>query len=193
MDDPPGEVTKLLRHAALGCEVARDELFRLIYDDLHTAAHRVLRQRGHAEFQTTDLFHESILRFQDARVLEKYSENRRVFFAVAIRAMHQVLIDRYRRRETFSVLPADQLVVDQVILSTEAEFGVSFQALTDALDWLHKQSPRQHAALLHRYYGGLTIAEVAALLEVSEGTIERDCRLGRARLLHRLKEHPGEP
>lgn len=140
MSESPGEITELLRQAADGSEVARHELFRLIYDDLHAAAHRVLGQRGHAELQTTDLFHESIIRFQDARVLEKYSRNRRVFFAVAIRAMQQVLIDRYRRRGP--IIPSsDRLIVDQVISSTESEFGVSFQTLAKALEWLQKESP----------------------------------------------------
>lgn len=191
--DPPGQITTLLRQAATGCDAARDELFQLIYDDLHAAAHRVLQKGKRGRLDTTELLHQSIIRFQDARVIKKYSENRRVFFAVAIRAMHQVLIDHYRRRAPVAVLSSESLVADQVIMTTEAEFGVSFQTLSDALDWLYEQSPRQHAAMLHRYYGGLTIAEVAALLEVSEGTIERDCRIARARLLHRLKEHPGEP
>jgi DNA-directed RNA polymerase specialized sigma24 family protein len=80
------------------------------------------------------------------------------------------------------------LIIDEVISATEAEFGVTFDALADALKWLDVESPRQHAALVHRYFGGLSIAETAALLEVSVGTIERDCRIGRARLLHRLRE-----
>ena len=186
--DQPGRVTKLLRLSAEGDDQAKDDLFRLIYDDLHNAAHRVLQKKSGGEFQTTELVHESMLRFQDNRVLEKYSKNRRVFFSVATRAMQQVMIDHFRRRSRNPISSASFMIIDQAIQTTESKFGVPFDVLADALNWLQQESPRQHAALVHRFFGGLTVSQTADLLDVSEGTIERDCRIGRARLLHRLGE-----
>ncbi len=186
--DAPGKVTQLLRLSAEGDPVAKDELFRLIYDDLRNAAHREIRRKSHGDFQTTDLVHESMLRFQDVRVLDKYSKNRRVFYSVAIRAMQQVLIDHYRRRAKEPKLASQSMIIDQATEVAESRFGVDFGKLSDALNWLEEVSPRQHAALVHRFFGGLTISQTADLLEVSAGTIERDCRIGRARLLRRLSE-----
>jgi RNA polymerase sigma factor (TIGR02999 family) len=181
-----GTLTNLLSLSSQGDETARNHLFELIYKDLHAAARNVLRRHPGATCNTTDLLHESMIRFQDAQVLERYSTNRRVFFSIAIRAMQQVMIDHYRRQRREDLALKDFPIIDATIEKAEERFGADFEQLTAALAWLEQVNPRQHAAITHRFFGGLTTAQTAELLEVATSTIERDCRLARAKLLRRL-------
>ena len=180
------QITKLLKQS-VDDSAAREELFNLIYDDLRAAAHRALQKGFRGDLQTTALVNESMLRFQDSEVMRKYSENRRVFFSVAIRAMQQVLLNHFRKRKREVSLNAD---VDhpftQVISRIEATFQVDFESLYEALEELRGANTRQHAAITHRFLGGLSVSETAELLGVSVGTIERDCRLAKAKLLRLL-------
>lgn len=183
------DLTQLLHRAADGEAGAKEDLYDLIYDDLRNAARRVLRQHQRGDYQTTALVHESLMRFEKEGVLKKYSENRRVFFSVAIRAMQQVLVDHYRRRRREQDPLEDEAnPFDQTISSIEEQTGFDFEDLAAALSNLEKENERQHAVITHRFFGGLTIQQTAGILEVSEATVERDWRLARAKLIQRLSK-----
>ncbi|MCA9196392.1 MAG: sigma-70 family RNA polymerase sigma factor [Planctomycetales bacterium] len=188
-ENQQGTVTRLLGQSADGDAAAKEALFQMIYDDLRRAASRVLQKTQQHDFQTTDLVHQSMLRFQDPNVLNRYSANRKVFFSVAVKAMQQVMIDHYRKRKNSPPSAPHSQILDVAIETTEKRFDTSFDLLTQALQWLADAAPRQHACLTHRFFGGLTSQQTADLLEISLGTVERDCRLGRARLLLYIKEH----
>jgi len=129
------QVTHLLKRSVED-ETARDELFNLIYDDLHAAAQRVLRKGIRGDMQTTALVNESMLRFQDSTVLGKYSENRRVFFSVAIRAMQQVLLNHHRKRRREKSLKVDAVhPFSQAISRIEEVFAVDFESLYQERYW----------------------------------------------------------
>jgi len=186
-DDGKTDLARLLRLAGEGGSDAREDFYRLIYDDLRESARRILRKHSRGEFQTTALVNESLMRFEKEGVLKKFSENRRVFFSVANRAMQQVLIDHHRRRK----LEKDRFdenshPFDLSILSIQKQTGFDFEELSNALNELEYENPRQHAVITHRFFGGLTIEQTAQLLGVSEGTVERDWRLARAKLIRRL-------
>lgn len=180
------DLTQLLHQAAKGEADAKEQLYEVIYDDLRDAARRVIRQKVRGDYQTTALVNESLLRFEREGVLQKFSENRRVFFAVAIRAMQQVLVDHYRRRKREQKkLDEEGNPFDETILAIETDTGFDFAELSQALDELAEASPRQHSVITHRFFGGLTIDQTAQILGVSDGTVERDWRLARAKLLAR--------
>jgi RNA polymerase sigma factor (TIGR02999 family) len=182
-------LTQLLRRAADGATDAKETLYELIYDDLREAARRVLKKNARGDFQTTALVNESLLRFEKEGVLKKFSENRRVFFSVAIRAMQQVLVNHCRRRKRENTqLDEEGNPFDQTISSIQERTGFDFEDLSTALNELENESPRQHAVITHRFFGGLTLKQTAEVLEVSEGTVERDWRLARAKLIRRLKD-----
>ena len=182
-------VTELLQRAASGETDAREELYNMIYDDMRAAAARVLRQNYRGDFQTTALVNESLLRFEKEAVLEKYSKNRRIFFYVAIQAMQQILVDHYRNRKRETTVPDDDgNPFEKAINTIETQTGVEFSRLNDALERLKASNPRQYSIIVHRFFGGLTIPQTAELLEVSEGTVQRDWRLARAKLLLQLKK-----
>jgi len=162
-----GELTQLLHRAAEGEVEAKENLYELIYDDLRDAARRVLRQNVRGDYQTTALVHESLMRFEKEGVLKKFSENRKVFFAVAIQAMQQVLIDHYRRRKREQQEIDDKgNPFDQTISAIKTQTGFDFEDLATALNELEIENPRQHALIAHRFFGGLTVEQTAEVLEV---------------------------
>ncbi|MCA9214924.1 MAG: hypothetical protein KDB27_17755 [Planctomycetales bacterium] len=124
-----GTVTRLLGQSAVGDADAKDKLFQLIYDDLRRAASRVLRRTNQNDFQTTDLVHQSMLRFQDEEVLERYSTNRKVFLSVAVRAMQRVMIDHHRRRVSKPPPVTNSEILDRAIRTTEQRFKFERQLL----------------------------------------------------------------
>ena len=181
-------VTRLLQGAASGDVEAKQELYELIYDDLRDAARRVLRGKHRGDYQTTMLVNESLMRFERQGVLEQFSKNRRVFFSVAIRAMHQLLVDHYRRRKRETNKLGEVVPWDHAIDSIEKQLKVNFDDLSQALETLEQDSPRQYEVIMHRFFGGLTIPETAETLGISETTVERDWRLARAKLVRQLND-----
>ena len=182
------ELTSLIQNAASDKPNARAELYSRVYDNLRSAARRLLNRQRRSEFQTTALVNEVIFRFERGGALTSM-ENRRVFFSVAIRAMNQVLVDHYRKRKK-QIDGPDRLAepLDGVIEQIESQVGTDLDHLQLELARLANESPRQHAVIMHRFFGGLTIPETAELLAVSEQTVQRDWRLARATLFRRLMD-----
>lgn len=178
----------LIDLAKNGDTPAKEALYIYIYEDLHEVARRLMRQYNGNEFQTTTLVNEVVMRFEKADSLKTIS-SRKVFFSIATRAMNQILIDHYRRRKKLIDSPDRRsapfdIVLDQI----EGKLGIEFEALQLELQTLKEESPRQHAIIMHRFFGGQTIHETAELLGVSRQTVERDWRIGRARLMKGLRE-----
>lgn len=184
---PETPLTELIQRASGDEQSARDDLYRRVYDDLHRAAGRFMRQQQGNDLQTTALVNEVLLRFEKGDALQKI-ENRRMFFAIAIRAMNQVLVDHYRRRKKLVDSPNRRAQpFDFVVKQIESEVDADFDALQVALDELLVESPRQHAVIMHRFFGGLTIRATAEMLNVAQQTVQRDWRLARAKLYRKLR------
>ncbi len=116
------------------------------------------------------------------------SPDRAFLFASAARAMREVLIDHARRRAAgrrgrgWRRVPLD-LVVDYF----DAQ-GLDIVGVHEALERLTDLNARQAQVMTLRYFGGLTVPEVAAALDVSVVTVERDWRLARAWIRDQLRE-----
>ena len=106
--------------------------------------------------------------------------NRRYLFAAAAQAMRQVLVDHARRRH---VRKRDgnrvRVPLDQVLAGFD-EQGLDVIALHEALESLAQEHPRPAQVVDLRFFGGLSVPEVARALEVSETTVEADWRFARA-------------
>lgn len=183
------QLSSLIQEAAIQQnEKARAALYHRVYEDLHAAAHRLLGHRKRSEFQTTALVNEVIFRFERGGALASM-DNRRVFFSVALRAMNQILIDHYRKRKKqIDCQDRSSEPLDAVVQQIEEKIGAGLDELQAELSRLANESPRQHAVIMHRFFGGLTIPQTAEILDVSEQTIQRDWRLARATLFRRLKD-----
>lgn len=179
-------LTDLMRIADESDE-AKEKFYRLVYDDLRSAARRLIRRQAPQDLRATELVHEVFQRFEASGTMREF-KNRRVFFSVAIRAMRQVLIDNYRRRKKLVDSPDRQAVpLEDIVDSIERRLGYDIERLELALRRLEEESPRQYAVITYRFFCGLSIAAAAELLDVSRPTVERDWKLARAKLFRMMK------
>jgi RNA polymerase sigma-70 factor (ECF subfamily) len=158
---------------------AQEQLLPLLYDELRQMAHQQLaHERRDHTLQTTALVHEAYLRLVDqTQVTER---GRAYFFGAAARAMRRVLVDYARRRrqkkrgggQVRLSLDEDQIAVDA--------YADELIDLDAALERLAALNPRSARVVECRFFGGLTLEETAAALDVSRRTVENDWALARA-------------
>ena len=166
----------MIEKARAGDAGAEASVVQLVYDDLHRVAGRLLaREFKNHTLQTTDLVHEAYLRLAGAAAS---AENRGHFLGIAARAMRQVLVDRARKRGA-----AKREGIEVRITGADPAVSVDFAemiALDDALERLGKRNARSARVVELRYFGGLTEAEIASVLGVTERTVQRDWVTARA-------------
>jgi RNA polymerase sigma factor (TIGR02999 family) len=180
------DITKLLVRLGSGEETALSELLDAVYDELRRLAHRKLRsERDDLTLRTTELVHEAYLRLVDHHEVDW--QDRQHFFAVAARAMRQVLVEHARARSAEKRggdLPDRPLTeaTPQTTWSPDAVLAVD-----RALGRLAELDERQARVVECRFFGGYTIAETADALDVSTSTVERDWRTAKAWLQRELE------
>jgi RNA polymerase sigma factor (TIGR02999 family) len=175
----PQNLTQLLHEWQQGDTGALDELTALVYDELRRIAHRYVRQErdGHT-LETTALVHEAYVRLVGQQKIEW--QNRAHFFAVMAQVMRHILIDHARRRHYAKRGGQLQRVsLDDASMMTPAR-AAELVALDEALVELAKLDPRKGRVVELRYFGGLSLEETAAILDVSIMTVRRDWRAARA-------------
>jgi RNA polymerase sigma factor (TIGR02999 family) len=178
------EVTGLLKAWRQGEPAALDELIPLVYGELRRIAAHYLRQerRGHT-LQTSALVNEAFLRLVDQTVDWR---NRAQFFGIAARLMRQILVDHARHRDRAKRGGGQIQVALDEALDVAQTRDADLVALDEALTALAQFDPQQSRVVELRYFGGLTIAETAEVLGVSDSTVEREWNLARAWLLREL-------
>ncbi len=164
---------------------ALDALFSHAYEELRRLASAVRRGDPSATLNPTALVHEAWLRL--ARDGEIPATSELHFKRIAARAMRRVLIEAARARKAAKRGGGGALVTFDESLAGGACVSDEVLRLDAALDALARQHPRQALMVESRFYGGLDVRETAALLEVSEATIERDWRAARAWLAVELR------
>jgi RNA polymerase sigma factor (TIGR02999 family) len=182
------ELTLILGRARAGDERAKDELISLVYDELRQVAARLMRrERSDHTLPPTAVVHEAVIRLLGDNVFDK-AVDRNFLFASAARAMRQVLIDHARRRSADRRGQGRQRVPLDLVVDYFEEQGLEVVAVHEALDRLAEMNERQGQVMTLRYFGGLTVPEVAEALGVSVVTVERDWRLARAWLHGQFRE-----
>jgi RNA polymerase sigma factor (TIGR02999 family) len=167
------ELTQLLFAWHKGDRAALDRLMPLIYDELRGIAHRYVKRRPQGQtIETTGLVHEVYLRF--ARRNPADWKDRSHFFAVCAQVMRNLLIDQARVRQ--SIKRGGELT--QVELDEAAAVDRSLDeqllALHAALERLAEIDLRKSRIVEMRYFGGMTMEEIALALSLSEITIKRE-------------------
>lgn len=185
-------VTELLQAWRRGEAAADEKLLALVYGELKRLAAAQLRgeRQGHT-LQPTALVHEAYL-----RLMKQHSvawQNRAQFFALASQIMRRTLVDHARARHAAKRPGAGTRVqVDfEAAAAPPGSNEVDLHALDEALDQLAAADPRQARIVELRFFGGLSHEEVAAVLDVSLATVNRDWRMARAWLYRRLT--PDDP
>jgi RNA polymerase sigma factor (TIGR02999 family) len=179
----PGDVTRLLIAWHQGDPAALDALVTLLYDELRSLARAQVRRGGPEQsLGATGLVHEVYLKLVDHSRLEV--RDRGHFFALAARAMRQVLVDRARRRSAGKrggeavVEPADDDI------PAPREPTEDLLALDEALARLEGLDPRLVRLVEMRFFAGLSVEDTAEALDISPRTVKRDWQKARA-VLHR--------
>lgn len=172
------DVTALLNAWCEGDQSALEHLVPLVYAELHRVAHRQMRtERQRDELQTTALIHEAYLRLIDARRVRW--QNRAHFFAVSARLMRQILVDVVRTRGAHKRGgDVPHVALDEALVPAP-ERGSELVALDAALDALAQIDARKSQVVELRYFGGLSVEEIAEVLQVSEQTVTRDWRMAK--------------
>jgi RNA polymerase sigma factor (TIGR02999 family) len=182
-----GEITGLLAAYREGDRAALDRLFPLVYGALKELAHRQLTVRRSGDtISTTVLVHEAYLKLTGSA--HQTYQDRIHFFAVASRAMRQILVDYARRRAAVkrgSGAIAVSLDPDEL---PDPERGEELVALDEALSKLERLDERLGRMVELRFFGGLSVEETGEALGVSPRTIKRDWRKARAFMYQAMKE-----
>lgn len=174
--------------SADSAESAVEALVRVLYEDLRAIAGRFIRaERSSTALEPTALVHEAYVRLRGQTNVPWV--NRSHFLAVAARAMRQVLIERARRRdaEKRGGKGLTQVPLAEVPSEGGRDDLIDMLALDEALRELARRHARHARVVELRFFAGLTIAEVADVLGVSETTVENDWAMTRAWLGDRLR------
>jgi RNA polymerase sigma factor (TIGR02999 family) len=165
-----------------------DGLFSVTYEELRRLASAVRRGDPSATLNPTALVHEAWLKLANSASVASTSQLH--FKRIAARAMRQLLVEAARRRKAHKRGGGPEgglFVCFGDAVEDAASHGEDLLTLDAALSELAEMSPRQASVVESRYFGGLDVAETAALLEVSEETVARDWRLAKAWLSRRLR------
>lgn len=179
------EITQLLAEWSDGNQAALDELYPLVYQELHRLARRYMsRERKGHTLQTTALINEAYVRLVDQRNV--HWANRSHFFAISAQIMRRILID-YARRHAYAKRGggAQQVSLEEAA-TVVPDLGLNLVRLDEALKSLAEMDPRRSQVVELRYFGGLNNEEIAGVLKISENTVTRDWNMARAWLYQQL-------
>src|SRR5262245_3993747 len=180
------EVTQLLIAWSKGDEEAFKQLVPLVHTELYQLAKaRLKNERKNHSLEPAALVNEAYIRLVDEKAVEW--KNRAHFFAIASERMRQILVDHARRRKR------KKRYAIMVSLTGAGEQAVGFSseiiAVNEALETLAEAAPRQTRIVVLRYFGGLTVDEVAEVLKIAPRTVEREWKSARAWLYSRLRNN----
>ena len=179
------DITEILREWSEKSPGAVDQLIPLVVDELRLLARSHFRREpsGHT-LQPTALINELYLRFVGQHSVQ--FGNRTEFFAFSSRLIRRILVDHHRERQrvkrggrAFRITLSDDL-------ETTSQKSVDLLALDKALGDLDQLDSRQHRVVELRFFGGLTNAQTAEVMSLSEATVKREWSTARAWLRHRM-------
>jgi RNA polymerase sigma factor (TIGR02999 family) len=181
-DDPAatsGAVTQWLLDWARNDKQALDQMLPVVYQELHRLAVHYLGREGTGHtLQPTALVHEAYLRLVDQRRVDW--RNRAQFLGVAASMMRRILVNHARDRAAQKRGGRREQVTLSLVESPSGRPDVELIALEDALERLSELDPRKGRVVELKFFGGLTIEEIAEVLQVSGATVEREWAFARA-------------
>ena len=180
-----GDVTRMLLAWGGGDRAALDNLIPLLKNELHGIARRYmgLENPGHT-LQPTALVNEAYLRLVD--VQQANWHDRAHFLAVCSQIMRRILVDHARARRSDKRGGGLAPVTLDEGLAVSPGVGTDVVAVDDALTALSKIDPRKGRVVELRFFGGLSVEETAAVLEISVESVARDWRLAKVWLVREL-------
>jgi RNA polymerase sigma factor (TIGR02999 family) len=180
------DVTHLLLAWGGGDDAALERLVPLVHAELRRLARRhMAHERPGHTLQATALVNEAYLKLVDVRRVKW--QNRAHFLAMAARLMRRILVDIARARHYQKRGGGALKVTFDEAEAPSDERGHDLVALDDALAALAKFDERRCRVVELRHFGGLSVEETAAVMQVSVDTVMRDWKLAKAWLLRELR------
>jgi len=179
MADSCSQTTKILLAVSQGESGAAQQLLPLVYEELRVLASSYFRaEPSDHTLQPTALVHEAFVRLVDAAAVQW--QDKAHFFALAAVAMRRILTDHARARRTAKRGGGWHRITLDGAVTPPTEAALDTVALDDALTKLAGLDERKHRIVELRFFGGLTVEEVSAVLGVSKTTVESEWRASRA-------------
>ena len=186
VQEPPcGDVSSLLRAWTDGDQQALEKLTPIVYEELHRLAryHMGGERTGHS-LQTTALVNEAYLRLTDYKRMRW--QNRAHFFAVSAQLMRRILVDHARRHNLKRGAGVQHVSLEDTAVVGERDEDLV--ALDDALQALAALDERKSKVVELKFFGGLSMEEIAEVLRISTDTVKRDWKFARLWLLRESSE-----
>ena len=188
-DAAPVGVTQLLLDASNGDKEALDRALPLVYGELRRLAAGYLSREGAGHtLQPTALVHEAYLRLVDQRQADW--RNRAQFLGLAAGMMRRILVNHARDRAAAKRGGDPERVTLSLVEAPSGGPDVDLIALEDALDRLAALDPRKAQVVELKFFGGLTVREIAEVLQISDATVEREWTFARAWLYKAIEGAP---
>lgn len=182
----PDPVQLLLERLQAGDPAAGEELFEIVYGDLHSRARRLLADSAPNTLQATALVHEAWLKLHGKDGAARNANDRAHFVAVAAKAMRSVLVDHARGKQALKRGGGNARVILDEALAVYTSRVPDVIELHEELEKLQALDERLARVVELRFFGGLSISETASVLGVGHATVERDWQAARAYLAGRL-------
>lgn len=176
----------LIRSAEQGDASSREQLFSVLYDELHRLAQRELRRSAHLTMSPTTLLHETYLNLS-GRQTGVFPDRAR-FLAYASRAMRGLLIDYVRSRRAQKRGGAFEITSLPTEVPAEPSGDGDLEGIGEALNALGAIEPRLAQIVDFKFFCGFSFAEIAELLSISERTAQRDWDKARILLQRYLRD-----
>ncbi len=181
----PGEITQLLEKWNEGDKTALETVMVLLYDELRGLARYYLQnERKDHTLQPTALVNESFLKLIKEQDLKL--ENREHFLAIAAQIMRHILVDYARRRKTTKHGGEMTRLVFDEAFDKPIEKNFDLVMLDDALTYLAKLNPMHSQIVEMRFFGGMSIDEIAVVTGVSSRTVDRNWLVAKTWLYQEL-------
>jgi len=182
------DFTKILTFATKGDKRASDELLPLVYNELRRMAYALMENQSPSHtLQPTALVHEAWMNMANDEA--RTWNNRSHFMATAAVAMRNILIDHARtktRKRRGGKLYRVELDKFDLAVPEADDFVL---VIEEALQQLEKINPKWARVVVMKFYGGMTIQEVATVMDISESSVERYWTGARTWLIHYITSH----
>jgi RNA polymerase sigma-70 factor (ECF subfamily) len=189
VESTPGEVTQILKAMHAGDPAAADRLLPLVYSELHRLARAYMRrERPDHTLQATALINEAYVRLAGEDI---DWNNRAHFIGLAAHVMRQVLVDYARQHNAERRAGGLHRVEMNDDLAVSPDRLDEVASIDQALTRLAAHNPRQARVVELRYFGGLSVEQIAKVLDVSPRSVKRDWSLARIWLFRQMR--PGQP
>ncbi|MFC3192677.1 ECF-type sigma factor [Marinicella sediminis] len=185
---PQEEITLLLDQWSHGDRAVENKLIESLYPYIHKLAHFQLKSKSASALQTTEVVNEAFIKLNHHKALDW--KNKSQFLAIAAKVIRSVIIDQYRAEHSHKRGGEHQhLTLDRIqeFIEEPDQQNVNWIELDDLITQLSAIDEDAASVVEYKIFGGLTIPEMAAVMEVSESTISRNWQFARTWILMQFK------